>query len=127
MSPEQASGQRVDKRSDLYSLGCTFFHILTASRPFDAGSPAEILSKINRSEKPLLQEMAPALSVGIGVVVDRTMQRDPFLRSQDASIALLDLQSYPSQASLLERQPGPSNSRQTGNARESTLDSMKTS
>ena len=103
MSPEQAGGRRVDKRSDLYSLGCTFFHIFTGSRPFDAGSPAEILSKIIRGEKPPLRDMAPGLPYGTCVVIDRMMQRDPYSRYQDASIALLDLQSYPSMVSFQER------------------------
>ena len=52
VSPEQAACQRVDGRSDLYSLGCTFFAMLAGRAPFIADDPAEILEQHRTAPLP---------------------------------------------------------------------------
>lgn len=94
MSPEQACGDRLDERSDLNSLGNTFFHILTGTQPFAGSSPVEILARVTRGEHPRLQEVAPHIPAGLAVLIERLMQPDPLRRYQSADVALADLQSY---------------------------------
>jgi serine/threonine-protein kinase len=94
MSPEQACGERLDERSDLNSLGNTFFHILSGTQPFAGSSPVEILARVTRGEHPRLHDVAPNVPAGLAVLVERLMQPDPLRRYQNADVALADLQSY---------------------------------
>eukprot|EP00913_Durusdinium_trenchii_P028507 g26735.t1 len=94
MSPEQACGDRLDERSDLNSLGNTFFHILTGTQPFAGSSPMEILARVTRGEHPRLHEVAPNVPAGLAVIIERLMQPDRLRRYQNADVALADLQSY---------------------------------
>ncbi len=57
MSPEQIRGQSVDERSDLYSLGCTFYEMLGGKPPFTGSTTAELLNKHLKSAPPSLQSV----------------------------------------------------------------------
>jgi serine/threonine-protein kinase len=94
MSPEQARGESTDARSDLFSLGSTFYHILSGTRPYDASTPAEIITRIAQGEFAPLSEVAPYAPAALVVLVERLMQPDPLRRYQDAAVALADLESY---------------------------------
>lgn len=54
MSPEQCEGKRIDARSDIYSLGCTFFEILTGVTPFRGKSPVQTMLMHQKQPPPLL-------------------------------------------------------------------------
>lgn len=56
MSPEQCEGQRIDARSDIYSLGCTFFETLTGGAPFHGENPVATMIMHTRDEPPTLYE-----------------------------------------------------------------------
>jgi len=94
MAPEQARSERLDARSDLFSLGSSFYHILTGTPPFDASTPGEVLSKVARCDFVPLREVAPDVPAALGVLVTRLMQLDPDYRYQEAQVALADLESY---------------------------------
>src|SRR5918998_578871 len=84
LSPEQAQGQPVDARSDLYSIGIVLYELLTGTLPFDAESPVTIALK-QVSEDPLPpRQRNPAVPPALDAVVLRALQKDPADRYQDA-------------------------------------------
>src|SRR5205814_6117198 len=70
MSPEQALGREVDGRSDLYSLGCSMYHLMTGKLPFPGDSPIERMGKrISGRPVPIL-EVRPDVPAGLVRVLD---------------------------------------------------------
>jgi len=84
MSPEQACGEPVDARSDLYSLGATFFYALTGRAPFDAANVPAILAKHVYEIAPLVQTLRPEVPAKLGAVVERLLRKAPPERFQTA-------------------------------------------
>src|SRR5690242_15126526 len=76
MSPEQARGEKVDKRTDIYSLGIMLYEMLAGSVPFQADTTFGMLMKhINEPPPPI-----PGLSADLQAILDRTLAKDPVLR-----------------------------------------------
>ena len=94
MSPEQATGEALDERSDIFSLGTTFFHVLSGQRPFARESPGAVLVQIAQEQAPSLEEVAPQTPVPLAVLVRRMMARRREERYQDVGVILEDLASY---------------------------------
>lgn len=93
MSPEQACGKDVDGRSDLYSLGCAMFHLMTGRLPFPGSTPIERLGK-RLSGRPLsLNEVMPDVPSGLVKVMDRLIAQKPPDRFQTAVEAAEALQA----------------------------------
>ena len=82
MSPEQACGEPVDARSDLYSLGATFFYALTGSAPFEAANMPAILAKHVYETAPLVQALRPEVPAKLAAVVERLLRKAPPERFQ---------------------------------------------
>src|SRR5947199_8274321 len=82
MSPEQACGEPVDARSDLYSLGATFFYALTGRAPFEGTNLPAILTKHVYETAPLVQTLRPELPAKLAAVVDRLLRKAPAERLQ---------------------------------------------
>jgi serine/threonine-protein kinase len=91
MSPEQVNGANVDLRSDLYSLGVTFFHVLAGEPPFRAETALALAYKHLNEEAPPLHELRPDLPSSLIAVIDRLMAKDPANRFPDAKAALTEL------------------------------------
>ena len=91
MSPEQAAGEDVDGRSDLYSLGCVAYHSLVGAPPFD-GTPQSVLVAHVTKSPPPLGSVAPHLAPSVIAVVERCLAKDPQQRyaSADALAGALD-------------------------------------
>ncbi len=84
MSPEQVSGEKkLDGRSDLYSLGVTFYQLLRGELPFEAPSLTGLLFKIANEPHPDVTFLRPDIPPTIKVVVDRALQKDPDARFQN--------------------------------------------
>jgi serine/threonine-protein kinase len=98
LSPEQAQGQPVSPRSDLYSIGVMLFELLTGRVPFDAESPVTIALK-HVSEQPVApSQLNPAVPPALDAVVLRALEKDPALRFADAdefAAALLEARERP--------------------------------
>src|SRR5438093_1884457 len=84
MSPEQACGEPVDARSDLYSLGATFFYALTGRAPFEAANVPAILTKHVYEPAPQVQALRAEVPAKLSAVVDRLLRKAPPERFQTA-------------------------------------------
>jgi len=90
ISPEQARGlEDLDCRSDIYSLGCSLFHMLTGRVPYDAPDHATILRQHMSAPPPAIQSVWPECPVPLALMVGRMLMKDRANRHQsyDALIA----------------------------------------
>ena len=93
MSPEQVRGKPIDARTDVFSLGATFFEMLTGRRAFSRDSPVETLGSVLRDDPRKFPE-AEKIPDSIRVFVFRCLEKDPADRYQSASDLVLDLRAY---------------------------------
>ncbi len=83
MSPEAASGEAVDERSDLYSLGVVGHYVLSGRLPFQGATAAITLAKHVTEHAPPLASVAPGLSTPLTEAIDRCLTKDPAQRFAD--------------------------------------------
>ncbi len=103
MSPEQATGQPLDNRSDLYSLGLVLFELLTGERCFQADSELGVLEKVRLGRISDLATLNPNVSREIAAIVSRALQKGVDHRYPSARFMERDLRDY------LQRQGTPIN------------------
>lgn len=77
MSPEQAAGDALDGRSDLYSLGVVAFQILSGRLPFEGAEAASVMAQQVTRPAPSLASCAPDLPSGLVSVIDRSLSKQP--------------------------------------------------
>lgn len=94
MAPEQALGEAIDERSDIFSLGMTFYKVLSGRLPFDEESATAVLSKVVRQDLPALSSVSPDLSGPVSVIIGRMLARRRDERYQSVSVILQDIASY---------------------------------
>lgn len=80
MSPEQLSGQVIDGRSDLYSLGVTLFQLLTGQLPYRNDSMAVLMRAIARDKVPNVCDLRPELPHELGDIVALALEKHPNIR-----------------------------------------------
>jgi len=86
ISPEQARDPRtVDVRSDIYSLGCTFYYMLTGRPPFPEGTVLQKLLQHQGDEPPELRRFRPDLPDEVSLLLRKMLAKDPRRRFQDPS------------------------------------------
>lgn len=84
MSPEQIHGQKVDHRSDIFSLGVIFHEMLTGERPFKGESSVSIMSAILNNPPTTIADLKPHLPAELSRIVRHCLQKDPHDRFQTA-------------------------------------------
>ncbi|MBM7114990.1 serine/threonine-protein kinase PknK [Archangium primigenium] len=102
MSPEQASSQsEIPPAADIFSLGCVLYECLTGKPPFSAPHFAAALAKILFADPEPLHSVRPGLPVGLQVLIDRMLAKDPRRRMPDADRLLEALNALEAVPELL--------------------------
>lgn len=84
MAPEIIRGKPVSHKSDLYSLGCMLFELLTGQRPFQAESPAEVFYQHIEQTPPRVSTLALDCPIWLESLVAQLLEKDPARRPLDA-------------------------------------------
>ncbi|MDL9936643.1 Stk1 family PASTA domain-containing Ser/Thr kinase [Gordonia sp. ABSL1-1] len=91
LSPEQARGIKVDPRSDIYSMGCVLFELLTGEPPFTGDSPVAVAHQHVHEDPPWPSEINPAIPRELDSVVLKAMSKNKENRYQSAADLRSDL------------------------------------
>jgi hypothetical protein len=91
MSPEQAKGEAIDHRTDIYSLGVTLYHMLTGQVPFSKPTPHAVLMAHIMEEPPLMSVADHAMSLELDAVVRKCLAKNPVDRYEWAGDTVHDL------------------------------------
>jgi Tol biopolymer transport system component len=91
MSPEQAKGKAVDKRTDIWAFGCVLYELLTGKQAFHGEDVTDILAAVVRAE-PDWQALPAATPVKIRDLLSRCLQKDKSQRLRDAGDARIEIQ-----------------------------------
>jgi tetratricopeptide (TPR) repeat protein len=107
MSPEQASGELVDARSDLYSLGVVAYELLTGAPPFRGASGAAVASKHLSESPPPIERVRPEVPAALAAVIMRALVKSPEQRWQTGAeirhgLVLPVTQRLPSRRPLIQ-------------------------
>jgi Tol biopolymer transport system component len=88
MSPEQAAGQPLDERTDVFSFGVVLYEVLAGRRPFDAANDLELLKTIAHGSPPPLPTSTPD---AVCAIVEKALEKDPADRYQHMQDLVVDL------------------------------------
>jgi eukaryotic-like serine/threonine-protein kinase len=91
-SPEQAQGRAADARSDIYSLGCVIYEMVTGRRPFQADSPVAMALQHVNAEPDAPSALVDGLPDGFDAVLARALAKDPARRHGSAAELAEDLE-----------------------------------
>jgi serine/threonine protein kinase len=111
MAPEQVRGEKtVDRRADLFALGCVLYRALTGRAPFEGVEIMEILARLLLEQPPALEELVPDVPPRLVHLLGSMMAKDPARRLGDAKLASSELRAIReaiigADASALELRP----------------------
>jgi eukaryotic-like serine/threonine-protein kinase len=107
MSPEQAGGQAVDPRSDVYSLGALLYALVTGRPPFRAETAVATLRLVLETEPVPPRQMNPKISFDLETICLRCLQKSPAKRFANAEELALDLGRFLANEPIKARRTGP--------------------
>jgi len=93
LSPEQAKGEQVDARSDLYSTGCLLYELLTVRPPFVGDSPVAVAYQHVREEPQPPSNFDPEITPAMDAIVLKALTKDPDYRYQSADEMRADIEA----------------------------------
>ena len=94
MSPEQARGDKVDTRADLYSVGILLYEMMTGRLPFDSENPTQVAMMQMSAATIAPRKLNPDIPVGLEEIITRAMRKDPDERYQSAAEMLMALEEF---------------------------------
>ena len=112
MSPEQARGQAVDARSDLFSVGTVLYELLTGRKPFQGETPSDVLAALLEREPLPLTRYVAGLPTALQQIVSRALTKAPadrYQTAQEMSAALKGLKAELAFAAHLSRSTSQEN------------------
>jgi len=108
MAPEQACGEPVDARTDLFSLGCVLFRLASGRLPFQGQTPLAILQALATTTPPLLHQLNPAVPQSLSRLVASLLARRPQDRPASARAVVEALAAIEREGTAeFEKQPAP--------------------
>ena len=112
MSPEQAKGEPLDARTDLFSLGTVIYEMATGKTPFAGGSTAEVFAALLRENPPPVSTVNPAMPKKLDPIVAKLLAKDPAQRYATAeqlqeALDGLDPQSGKAMVATMLAEDGP--------------------
>ncbi|MCR5523111.1 MAG: Stk1 family PASTA domain-containing Ser/Thr kinase [Clostridia bacterium] len=94
ISPEQARGNSIDERTDIYSVGVVMYEMLTGKLPFVSDNSVSVALMQLQTDAKSIREINPNIPVGLEQIVKRAMEKDAKQRYQTASEMLLDIEEF---------------------------------
>ncbi|HVX93313.1 MAG TPA: serine/threonine-protein kinase [Polyangia bacterium] len=92
MSPEQATGAAIDKRSDIFAVGSLLYRMVTNALPFEAPSDLEQLLRVQKADLTPIDKAKPGVSPAVSDIILRAMRLNPSERYQTADEMLADVE-----------------------------------
>ncbi len=94
ISPEQARGNSIDERTDIYSVGVVMYEMLTGTLPFVSDNSVSVALMQLQNDPKSVREINPNIPVGLEQIVNRAMQKNTKSRYQTASEMLMDIEEF---------------------------------
>ncbi|MBX3468953.1 MAG: protein kinase [Planctomycetes bacterium] len=93
MAPEQALDKGADYRADIYSLGATFYNMVTGEKPYVAGTPVAVMNMHLKAPIPDAHQANPKISEGLAKIIKKMLAKRPADRYQDHDALMRDLEA----------------------------------
>ncbi|MEM6704626.1 MAG: protein kinase [Acidobacteriota bacterium] len=108
MAPEQVQGRHdaLDRRTDVYGLGATLYHLLRGTPPFDSDSTINVLTRVLDEEPEPLRTVVPSLSRDLDSIVNKCLEKEPWRRYESARALADDLDRFLDGQPVRARQTG---------------------